>query len=343
MRNRVHSPYGDQPPNQQSLYDWAPANDEADEQELEHIMRDLREQQPNTHPDILRVLGRAQLDAERYGRSNRQSARPPPHEGSLRSAAILQSVRRNRGLSARSRDMMQRYVMDRERTSPRDRAGRSAEDHDNPNTSRTLRVGSHDSDGSRYHLNRAAWQASQHRISTPPYQNRSESTSQDQRQQPEPSADTLESLRQRYLEDRREAPVSNLESIIHFLSCMRDPDLKLHVSEILPNLRQRSLDQITRMAQEQSSQLCERCRPRYTSWLTPGTTFSGFQEAAPTSSSFSRLSDDNPFTGDYAREYARLVVANSSSHTSASPTNQPPPAQPTHGTRAPSTRAVNQP
>ncbi|KAI9672844.1 MAG: hypothetical protein M1831_000280 [Alyxoria varia] len=325
MRNRAHSPYGDQPPNQQSLYDWAPASDEADEQELEQVMRELREQQPNTHPDILRVLGRAQLDSERYGRSNRQSARPAPHEGSLRSAAILQSVRRNRGLSARSRDMMQRYVMDRERTGQRDRAGRSTEDHDNPNTSRTLRVSSHENDGSRYHQNRATWQASQHHASTPPHQNRSEPTPQEQRQQTEPTADTLETLRQRYLEDRHQVPVSNLESIIHFLSCMRDPDLKLHVSEILPSLRQHSLDQITRMAQEQSSQLRERCRPRYTSWLTSGTTFSGFQEAAPTSSTFYRLSDDNPFTGNYAREYARLVVANSSSRTSASSrTNQQP-------------------
>ena len=132
--NRLQEPaYGDRIPSQQSLYDWAPANDEDDGQELEDILRELRQQQPNTHPEILRVLGRSQLDAERETRNRAYSSRflnshtsshPQSSETSLRSAAILQSVRRHPRFAARSRDRLQRYVMERERI------GNDSEDRD---------------------------------------------------------------------------------------------------------------------------------------------------------------------------------------------------------------------
>lgn len=114
-------PYGDRVPSRNSLYDWSPATDEADDEaELEAILQELRREQPNTHPDILRLLGRSQLDSERE-RSRAQVSRllntsqPSQTESSLRSAALLQSVRRNPRFAARSRDLQQRYA-DREAT-----------------------------------------------------------------------------------------------------------------------------------------------------------------------------------------------------------------------------------
>ncbi|KAF2249003.1 hypothetical protein BU26DRAFT_456814 [Trematosphaeria pertusa] len=77
--------YGDRVPSQNSLYDWSPANEADDEDELDQILAELRREQPNTHPEILRSA-----------------------DGSLRSAAILQSVRRHPRFSARTRDHSQR-------------------------------------------------------------------------------------------------------------------------------------------------------------------------------------------------------------------------------------------
>ncbi|KAI9708317.1 MAG: hypothetical protein M1820_004021 [Bogoriella megaspora] len=155
--NRLQdSAYGDRVPTQQSLYDWAPANDEDDGDELEDIIRELRRQQPNTHPEILRVLGRSQLDAERESRNRAipsrllSSSSHQHSESSLRSAAILQSVRRHPRFAARNRDQLSRYMMDRERTG-------NDEDRDRSSL-RSLRA---NLDAGRYELNRLAWQSQQ--------------------------------------------------------------------------------------------------------------------------------------------------------------------------------------
>lgn len=114
--SRIQDPrpaYGDRVPSQNNLYDWSPAHEADDEDELDQILAELRREQPNTHPDILRVLGRSQLDAERETRSQQSyssrlmSSNQPSQsvDGSLRSAAILQSVRRHPNrFSARTRD-----------------------------------------------------------------------------------------------------------------------------------------------------------------------------------------------------------------------------------------------
>lgn len=115
--------YGDRVPSRNHLYDWSPANDEADDEaELEGILAELRREQPNTPHEILRVLGRSQLDSERE-RSRAavsrllNSSQPSQTDSSLRSAALLQSVRRNPRFSARTRDLAQRYA-DRESARP---------------------------------------------------------------------------------------------------------------------------------------------------------------------------------------------------------------------------------
>jgi hypothetical protein len=111
--------YGDRVPNSNNLYDWSPSNEADDEDELDQILAELRREQPNTHPEILRVLGRSQLDSERE-RSRAVASRmlnsnwPSASSESLRSAAILQSVRRHPRFSARTRDYIQRYSADRD-------------------------------------------------------------------------------------------------------------------------------------------------------------------------------------------------------------------------------------
>jgi hypothetical protein len=113
--NRLHDPtYGERIPSHNSLYDWAPASEGEDEEaELQSIQREIRQLHPNTHPEVLRVLAQTQLDERR---SNRQTSRflnshTTSHtEGSLRSTAILQAVRRHPRFSARSREYMQRYM-----------------------------------------------------------------------------------------------------------------------------------------------------------------------------------------------------------------------------------------
>ncbi|KAF2107399.1 vacuolar import and degradation protein-domain-containing protein [Lophiotrema nucula] len=126
--SRIHDTpaYGDRIPSQNSLYDWSPANEADDEDELDQILAELRREQPHTHPEILRVLGRSQLDSERQARmrtsslSSRLMSSPQPSQSadsSARSAALLQSARRHPRLSARTRDYMQRYNADRDSAS----------------------------------------------------------------------------------------------------------------------------------------------------------------------------------------------------------------------------------
>lgn len=108
--------YSDRVPSRNSLYDWSPATEADDDAELEGILAELRREQPNTHPEILRVLGRSQLDSERersraaVSRLLNSSQPSQSADSSLRSAALLQSVRRNPRFSARSRDLAQRYT-----------------------------------------------------------------------------------------------------------------------------------------------------------------------------------------------------------------------------------------
>ncbi|EME89693.1 uncharacterized protein MYCFIDRAFT_210164, partial [Pseudocercospora fijiensis CIRAD86] len=143
--NRIHDPaassasaYSNRTPspNRQSLYDWAPSHDETareDESELDQILTELRRQQPDTHPDILRVLSQSQLDAARQRDRDshvpsttdltdaaerrdrlRERRRRESEWVSLRSRAVLQRARQESSPSATER--MLRYVMERERS-----------------------------------------------------------------------------------------------------------------------------------------------------------------------------------------------------------------------------------
>jgi hypothetical protein len=139
--NRLHEPqtaasdnaYGDRTPspNRQSLYDWAPGAEEGSEDsELDAILAELRRQQPETSPEILRMLGQSQVRGGRdsparaasYMRVNGTvetyeqitERRRRERQQSLRNRAVLQRARQESSPSATER--MLRYVMDRERS-----------------------------------------------------------------------------------------------------------------------------------------------------------------------------------------------------------------------------------
>ncbi|KAK0272943.1 hypothetical protein LTR91_001316 [Friedmanniomyces endolithicus] len=125
-------------PRRQSLYDWAPAQNDSDPQdnELDAILRELRRQQPDTHPDILRVLSQSQLDGARVPRDSngtpapgttaaealerrerlreRERRRRETESVDLWASAAIQRSRQEG--SPRATERMLRYVMERERS-----------------------------------------------------------------------------------------------------------------------------------------------------------------------------------------------------------------------------------
>jgi hypothetical protein len=91
--NRLHEPaYGERIPSHNSLYNWSPASEGEDHDQLNAD----RERRNRTH-------------TSRFLNHNPSSQ----NESSLRSNAILQAVRRHPRFAARSREYMQRYAMDR--------------------------------------------------------------------------------------------------------------------------------------------------------------------------------------------------------------------------------------
>lgn len=137
--NRLHDPsssgssYSNRTPRVSTLYDWAPSDEATtasagasasapQEGELDRILAELRQSQPDTHPDILRVLGQSQLE------SSQQRDAPPASEGSASGERrdrrrrretdwvnLRQRAREGRleGASPSATERMLRYVMDR--------------------------------------------------------------------------------------------------------------------------------------------------------------------------------------------------------------------------------------
>ncbi|KAK5125475.1 hypothetical protein LTR85_000585 [Meristemomyces frigidus] len=147
--NRLHDPAASSTsaytnrtpsPHRQSLYDWAPSYDEngQDDNELDAILNELRRQQPDTHPDILRVLSQSQLGGHRQASQREGNGTPAPASTaelaerrdrlrererrrredewvSLRARAAIQRARSGEG-SPSATDRMLRYVVERERS-----------------------------------------------------------------------------------------------------------------------------------------------------------------------------------------------------------------------------------
>ena len=150
--SRLHEPAAPSPntnayanrtpsPNRQSLYDWAPAsNDNGAQQEdgeLQGILDDLRRQQPDTHPNILRVLALSQMSERREQRREDNDTPAPTGDAgmsgsaerapnsydreqrrrnaewvNLRRRAAIETARQG---SPSATDRIMRYVIDRER------------------------------------------------------------------------------------------------------------------------------------------------------------------------------------------------------------------------------------
>lgn len=124
--------YGNRIPHQQSLYDWAPASSD-DEEETHHGLPSISQPEADTDRDeYLRrryhgsrgalglsrysTLGSTPVHQPRVGSGAAMAPALPQSESYLRTTALLQSVRRHPRFSARSRNQLQNYILDRERT-----------------------------------------------------------------------------------------------------------------------------------------------------------------------------------------------------------------------------------
>lgn len=261
--------YSDRIPSQNNLYDWSPANEADDEEELDQILAELRREQPSAHPEILRVLGRSQLDAERESRMRPYSPRllssnqpSQSTDSSLRSAAILQSVRRHPRLSARARDYLRH-------TSERDSANRSlhtSEARDRSTPSRAMSP----SERSRFEINRqAALQRSAER------QSNAESNSRPRG----------ESYRHSYLSQSwspSSTPCIELEATVKYLSQIRE---SASPAESWTNAEEAGIFKegfVFKSGDVNIDFLLETASlppPAQSSWLTPGAVLSGSQHA----------------------------------------------------------------
>ena len=266
--NDPHAAYSDRVPSQNNLYDWSPATNEADdEDELDQILAELRREQPHTHPEILRVLGRSQLDSERESRlrtsySSRLLHSNQPSQSadsSLRSAAILQSVRRHPRFSARTRDYSRDYM---QRSSDRDAPSRLSDARDRfHNASENVR------------------QAAMQRLSE-------RRTSLDRDRDRDMLA-RVDSYRRSYLDRPSDAPptvLPLLEQTIKYLSrirysCSVDDSL-IHASDAGFMCKDYLFD-------ENSDFVLDTFTlppPAETSWLAPGAVLSGYQHATTVTS-----------------------------------------------------------
>ncbi|KAI9703652.1 MAG: hypothetical protein M1836_007422 [Candelina mexicana] len=122
LAEMIDPAYGDRIPQQQSLYDWAPGSSDEEDDEIspqrqyQPQLRDIQQAEMRRH--------RRDMEARARGPTSYATRIPelsqtlqPPSDSSLRTAALLQSVRRHGRYSSRSRNsQLQNYILDRERT-----------------------------------------------------------------------------------------------------------------------------------------------------------------------------------------------------------------------------------
>ncbi|KAI9812142.1 MAG: hypothetical protein M1827_004808 [Pycnora praestabilis] len=151
LEDLTHPPaYGERVPHQQSLYDWAPGasgnNDNEQEDDAASglpTLSQLRaeanvEANPAQDARHTAALGQSIPVTTTSGRTY-ASQIPELHRSSqssdstLRTAALLQSVRRHSRFSSRSRNQLQNYILEREQT------GRDAETRESSTNTRSYR------------------------------------------------------------------------------------------------------------------------------------------------------------------------------------------------------------
>lgn len=257
------------------------------------IYNQLRRDQPNMSVDVLRNFARAQARAQIHqSSSDRFAARRESSllsrtqnassgngsgsglssEPSLRSQAVLQSVRRHPRFSARSREYMQRYIMDRERYS------HDSDERERWHEQRTRAAGSATNwpsppgatDAERYEFSRLAWQ------------------SHPRSSLEQPSSDRAQrAYRRSYLEnpsrervvDPTPEPSLWLQQTITYLAKLRDC---VDYEDALSHAVDASFLTKEFFGDGQDDFLWDLDaipRPSETSWLSPGAVFAGSQHA----------------------------------------------------------------
>ncbi|KAF2463281.1 uncharacterized protein BDR25DRAFT_307875 [Lindgomyces ingoldianus] len=270
--SRIHDPpaYGDRIPSQNNLYDWSPANEADDEDELDRILAELRREQPNTHPEILRVLGRSQLDAERESRIRTYSSRllssnqpSQSADSSLRSATILQSVRRHPRFSASSR---RGYEHAFPPETQRDSGSRSPH---------------HSESRDRYTVSESARQAARQRLSE------LHTSLERDRDRDRDMLARVDSYRRSYLDRNSTSPSTVsplLEQTIKYLSRIRHSNTEDDSLNFALDAGFLNKDYF---CEENSDFVLDTCTlppPAETSWLAPGAVLNGCQHATSVTS-----------------------------------------------------------
>ena len=141
--------YGNRVPHQQSLYDWAPASsdDEDEEDYIGHHPRPQSDVDRDEHPrrryhrspeDMghsgYNNLGSTPVRQSRGGSDAATAPAIPQAESYMRTTALLQSARRHTRFSTRSRNhQLQNYILDRER------AGEDREERERSSSTRLYR------------------------------------------------------------------------------------------------------------------------------------------------------------------------------------------------------------
>lgn len=245
-------PYSDRVPSRNSLYDWSPPNETADDQEdLQEMLRSLRQEPSAAFPrrapaDASRSEQRSRTYSSRYAPEAAQ-----PSESSLRST----QSRRHPRFSARSRENMQRYI------SGRDAALRNSQDGSDPNRIETSRYGWHP--GSR---------ASE---------SRDRALERDIRAR-------QDSYRRSYLENPSSTPSSSsllLELTIKYLSKIRNSDSYEDSLYHAADAGFVTKEFFGENHQDFILDVSTLPKPAETSWLAPGAVFSGSQHATTVTSS----------------------------------------------------------
>lgn len=314
MSTQPNPTYGSHIPDQQSLYDWAPASLESDEEELRQLMAQMREEQPETHPEVVRAIATERQSARQHRQHYAQRASSSQQEPSLRSAAILQSVSRNWRFSTRSRALMSRYILDREQraldSERNEQAEHTAANGPAPTQRTPISDDTHVSQSQRLPLPSSTDSPQSERIPIPDSLRRVQNHSPWPPSAGSPTSvppmgsfgqdpATVESLRRRYLENPS-TKVTEFERIIKYLHSLRsseedmEDDLRRHVD------RQSKPDLLRGLQMDRDvTKRMHNVRPHRSSWLIPGMTFTGQQQAAPMNTvSLARASAPRPVNRD---------------------------------------------
>ena len=181
-------------------------------------LRDATQLEWQDHPQTETATEGSSPRERSHFLENESGGIPTVTESSLRTTALLQAVRRNTQFSARSRNELQRYILDRERGDERDRAG-SARPNESSNSSL--------SQNHRRQLQREATvrqEIQQHRDLLAEHQQHRTYVEEQLRQQRQNLAQPSENRRRRYWQTPPPGPPSErrlVDEAINYLERLR--------------------------------------------------------------------------------------------------------------------------